>query len=85
MQSRFCNNCFRNLEGFNSFTLILEMQKLYDPLDIRPQTRNSKLFCVFLDKKFFQVNKIFSENAFDAVMHFTAVAYVGESTQFPLK
>lgn len=31
------------------------------------------------------VNKIFSENAFDAVMHFAAVAYVGESTQFPLK
>jgi len=30
------------------------------------------------------VNKIFSENAFDAVMHFAAVAYVGESTQFPL-
>ncbi|KAK6917997.1 NAD(P)-binding domain [Dillenia turbinata] len=26
------------------------------------------------------VNKIFSENAFDAVMHFAAVAYVGEST-----
>ncbi|AEE31253.1 NAD(P)-binding Rossmann-fold superfamily protein [Arabidopsis thaliana] len=31
------------------------------------------------------VNKIFTENAFDAVMHFAAVAYVGESTQFPLK
>uniref|UniRef100_M4CME9 NAD(P)-binding domain-containing protein n=1 Tax=Brassica campestris TaxID=3711 RepID=M4CME9_BRACM len=31
------------------------------------------------------VNRIFSENAFDAVMHFAAVAYVGESTQFPLK
>jgi len=31
------------------------------------------------------VNKIFSENAFDAVMHFAAVAYVGESTLFPLK
>ncbi|KAF3554558.1 hypothetical protein F2Q69_00011273 [Brassica cretica] len=31
------------------------------------------------------VNKIFSENAFDAVIHFAAVAYVGESTQFPLK
>ncbi|XP_010538274.1 PREDICTED: UDP-arabinose 4-epimerase 1 isoform X1 [Tarenaya hassleriana] len=31
------------------------------------------------------VNKIFSENAFDAVMHFAAVAYVGESTQDPLK
>ncbi|MCL7047529.1 hypothetical protein MKW94_024728 [Papaver nudicaule] len=26
------------------------------------------------------VNKIFRENAFDAVMHFAAVAYVGEST-----
>jgi hypothetical protein len=24
-----------------------------------------------------QVNKIFSENAFDAVMHFVVVAYVG--------
>ena len=33
----------------------------------------------------FQVNKIFSENAFDAVMHFAAVAYVGESTVHPLK
>ena len=32
-----------------------------------------------------QVNKIFSENAFDAVMHFAAVAYVGESTLDPLK
>ncbi|KAA0052456.1 hypothetical protein IC582_017657 [Cucumis melo] len=31
------------------------------------------------------VNKIFSENAFDAVMHFAAVAYVGESTVDPLK
>ncbi|KAG6594405.1 UDP-arabinose 4-epimerase 1-like [Cucurbita pepo subsp. pepo] len=31
------------------------------------------------------VNKIFSENAFDAVMHFAAVAYVGESTVHPLK
>ncbi|CAN1226331.1 UDP-arabinose 4-epimerase 1 [Linum grandiflorum] len=30
------------------------------------------------------VNKIFSENAFDAVMHFAAVAYVGESTMYPL-
>ncbi|CAI9090431.1 OLC1v1025198C1 [Oldenlandia corymbosa var. corymbosa] len=31
------------------------------------------------------VNKIFLENAFDAVMHFAAVAYVGESTLDPLK
>ncbi|KAL6135044.1 hypothetical protein ACLB2K_067272 [Fragaria x ananassa] len=31
------------------------------------------------------VNKIFSENAFDAVMHFAAVAYVGESTLEPLR
>ncbi|KAG9132216.1 hypothetical protein Leryth_017064 [Lithospermum erythrorhizon] len=31
------------------------------------------------------VNKIFSENAFDAVMHFAAVAYVGESTSEPLR
>ncbi|XP_022954932.1 UDP-arabinose 4-epimerase 1-like [Cucurbita moschata] len=31
------------------------------------------------------VNKIFSENAFHAVMHFAAVAYVGESTLDPLK
>ncbi|KAK8674757.1 hypothetical protein V6N13_032860 [Hibiscus sabdariffa] len=31
------------------------------------------------------VNEIFSENAFDAVMHFAAVAYVGESTMDPLK
>ncbi|CAI0546087.1 unnamed protein product [Linum tenue] len=31
------------------------------------------------------VNKIFAENAFDAVMHFAAVAYVGESTMYPLK
>lgn len=35
--------------------------------------------------RFVQVNKIFSENAFDAVMHFAAVAYVGESTLDPLK
>jgi UDP-arabinose 4-epimerase len=33
----------------------------------------------------FQVNSIFSQNAFDAVMHFAAVAYVGESTVYPLK
>jgi UDP-arabinose 4-epimerase len=31
------------------------------------------------------VNKLFSENAFDAVMHFAAVAYVGESTMEPLR
>ncbi|CAO2042963.1 unnamed protein product, partial [Urochloa humidicola] len=31
------------------------------------------------------VNRIFSENAFDAVMHFAAVAYVGESTLEPLR
>ncbi|XP_076926215.1 UDP-arabinose 4-epimerase 1-like [Bidens hawaiensis] len=31
------------------------------------------------------MHKIFSENAFDAVMHFAAVAYVGESTLDPLK
>ncbi|XP_073122747.1 UDP-arabinose 4-epimerase 1-like isoform X1 [Henckelia pumila] len=31
------------------------------------------------------VKKIFSENAFDAVMHFAAVAYVGESTVEPLR
>lgn len=31
------------------------------------------------------VNKIFEENAFDAVMHFAAVAYVGESTVDPLR
>lgn len=31
------------------------------------------------------VNKIFTENAFDAVMHFAAVAYVGESTAEPLR
>jgi len=35
--------------------------------------------------RLFQVDKIFSENAFDAVMHFAAVAYVGESTLDPLK
>ncbi|KAM3250922.1 UDP-arabinose 4-epimerase 1 [Capsicum annuum] len=32
-----------------------------------------------------QVRQIFSQNAFDAVMHFAAVAYVGESTLNPLK
>ncbi|KAF3339900.1 UDP-arabinose 4-epimerase 1 [Carex littledalei] len=32
-----------------------------------------------------KVNRIFSENAFDAVMHFAAVAYVGESTLEPLR
>ncbi|KAJ6770778.1 UDP-ARABINOSE 4-EPIMERASE-RELATED [Salix purpurea] len=31
------------------------------------------------------VNIIFQQNAFDAVMHFAAVAYVGESTMNPLK
>ncbi|PSR84644.1 UDP-arabinose 4-epimerase [Actinidia chinensis var. chinensis] len=31
------------------------------------------------------VNKIFAANAFDAVMHFAAVAYVGESTLDPLR
>lgn len=31
------------------------------------------------------MNTIFSENAFDAVMHFAAVAYVGESTLDPLR
>jgi UDP-glucose 4-epimerase len=32
-----------------------------------------------------QVDKIFLENAFDAVMHFATVAYVGESTMEPLR
>ena len=32
-----------------------------------------------------KVNRIFAENAFDAVMHFAAVAYVGESTLEPLR
>ncbi|KAL2937973.1 UDP-arabinose 4-epimerase 1 [Bienertia sinuspersici] len=31
------------------------------------------------------VDKLFSENAFDAVIHFAAVAYVGESTLEPLR
>ena len=31
------------------------------------------------------MEKIFTENAFDAVMHFAAVAYVGESTSEPLR
>lgn len=31
------------------------------------------------------MNKVFSENAIDAVMHFAAVAYVGESTADPLR
>ncbi|XP_051124793.1 UDP-arabinose 4-epimerase 1-like [Andrographis paniculata] len=31
------------------------------------------------------VNKVFAENAIDAVMHFAAVAYVGESTAEPLR
>ncbi|KAK6287007.1 hypothetical protein POUND7_013186 [Theobroma cacao] len=31
------------------------------------------------------VNRIFRENAFNAVMHFAAVAYVGESTVEPLR
>ncbi|CAI9090199.1 OLC1v1024926C2 [Oldenlandia corymbosa var. corymbosa] len=31
------------------------------------------------------VDKIFKQNAFDAVMHFAAVAYVGESTAEPLR
>ncbi|XP_039127514.1 LOW QUALITY PROTEIN: probable UDP-arabinose 4-epimerase 2 [Dioscorea cayenensis subsp. rotundata] len=31
------------------------------------------------------VKQIFAENAFDAVMHFAAVAYVGESTLEPLR
>ncbi|KAM0848877.1 hypothetical protein ACQ4PT_054082 [Festuca glaucescens] len=31
------------------------------------------------------LNRIFAENAFDAVMHFAAVAYVGESTLEPLR
>ncbi|KAG0494583.1 hypothetical protein HPP92_005577 [Vanilla planifolia] len=31
------------------------------------------------------VNRIFRDNAFDAVMHFAAVAYVGESTLEPLR
>lgn len=32
-----------------------------------------------------QVNRIFADNTFDAVMHFAAVAYVGESTLEPLR
>ncbi|WZZ87219.1 hypothetical protein YC2023_115798 [Brassica napus] len=39
----------------------------------------------FYNLKLIEVEKIFSENAFDAVMHFAAVAYVGESTLYPLK
>lgn len=43
------------------------------------------VFCMKYEVLFIQVDKIFSENAFDAVMHFAAVAYVGESTLDPLK
>lgn len=32
-----------------------------------------------------QVNHIFASNAVDAVMHFAAVAYVGESMEEPLR
>ncbi|KAI3455869.1 hypothetical protein Pfo_012532 [Paulownia fortunei] len=41
------------------------------------------MLCCFLDQ--YPGAQIFSENAFDAVMHFAAVAYVGESTLDPLK
>lgn len=54
-----------------------------------PKILWSVLFMVFCMKYefnlFIQVDKIFSDNAFDAVMHFAAVAYVGESTLDPLK
>jgi hypothetical protein len=48
------------------------------------------LWCYYIQSLAFhltgsQVNKIFAENAFDAVMHFAAVAYVGESTMEPLR
>ncbi|KAM3343053.1 hypothetical protein P3S68_028019 [Capsicum galapagoense] len=38
-----------------------------------------------MPKWYTAVHNIFSQNAFDAVMHFAAVAYVGESTLGPLK
>lgn len=47
-----------------------------------------RLFGTFVElflKSDYQVEKIFTENAFDAVMHFAAVAYVGESTSEPLR
>ncbi|KAD3068933.1 hypothetical protein R6Q59_017074 [Mikania micrantha] len=52
--------------------------------DLFPEPGRLQFICADLgDPK--AVRKIFSENAFDAVMHFAAVAYVGESTLDPLK
>jgi UDP-arabinose 4-epimerase len=40
--------------------------------------------CYFLTE-IAQVNDVFTKNAIDAVMHFAAVAYVGESMAEPLR
>ncbi|KAF8007611.1 hypothetical protein BT93_K1576 [Corymbia citriodora subsp. variegata] len=54
------------------------LEKLY------PEPGRLQFICADLgDPK--AVNKIFAENAFDAVIHFAAVAYVGESTLDPLR
>lgn len=64
------------------------MQQLY-PLEILPYFVSISRQIISLSCSslafLYQVNRIFSENAFDAVMHFAAVAYVGESTREPLR
>lgn len=92
---RFYKNYFQSLDGFSLFMLTWGTQKLYPSYSY---INDTYFFCVCIDWKplsircafwflnsQFQVKKIFSENAFDAVMHFAAVAYVGESTVDPLK
>ncbi|GKA16688.1 UDP-arabinose 4-epimerase 1-like protein, partial [Tanacetum coccineum] len=63
--------------------LIMEGMIIYMLDDVEyplPKTTLQKM----LDHKC-KANKIFPENAFDVVIHFAAVAYVGESTLDPLK
>ena len=43
------------------------------------------LSSVFAVSHFLQVDRVFSNNAIDVVMHFAAVAYVGESMAEPLR
>jgi len=94
VQSRFYKNYFQSPGGFSLYMLTWEILKLYPynliyimySADFRLFIKIAELGCcnMFPSPKS-QVNIIFSQNAFDAVMHFAAVAYVGESTMEPLK
>lgn len=84
----FYRNYFLNLAGFSPYMLTWEMPKWYTAVVLNYLLVLKLFVCLpstYSCDEYAQVHNIFSQNAFDAVMHFAAVAYVGESTLDPLK